>query len=239
MEETIALMNASMYEREQRDQRATVAREYNEWYANEMQRRYRWVYSQYGLSHFLQLPLSPPSPLSTAESIKMAATYHIPEKTPENSDDETIDYRSSHVPEQTPENSDDDETTDYRSSHIPEQTPENSDDEAIDYQYHSSHAASAYVAYLKASDDNTFGYAEEDDFGWDTVDPNAAPHAALPNPTPLPSPSPTPPVVPAQQIPPAAPRSHATGRGAKARRAARRQSLAQERASAPAAPSNY
>ena len=215
MEETIALMNASMYEREQRDQRATVAREYNEWYANEMQRRYRWVYSQYGLSHFLQLPLSPPSPLSTAESIKMAATYHIPE--------------------QTPENSDDDETTDYRSSHIPEQTPENSDDEAIDYQYHSSHAASAYVAYLKASDDNTFGYAEEDDFGWDTVDPNAAPHAALPNPTPLPSPSPTPPVVPAQQIPPAAPRSHATGRGAKARRAARRQSLAQERASA----SNY
>ena len=220
MEETIALMNASMYEREQRDQRATVAREYNEWYANEMQRRYRWVYSQYGLSHFLQLPLSPPSPLSTAESIKMAATYHIPE--------------------QTPENSDDDETTDYRSSHIPEQTPENSDDEAIDYQYHSSHAASAYVAYLKASDDNTFGYAEEDDFGWDTVDPNAAPHAAIPNPTPLPSPSPTHPVVPAQQIPSAAPRARgAAGRGAKARRAARRQSLAQERASAPSAPSNY
>ena len=182
-----------------------------------MQRRYRWVYSQYGLSHFLQLPLSPPSPLSTAESIKMAATYHIPE--------------------QTPENSDDDETTDYRSSHIPEQTPENSDDEAIDYQYHSSHAASAYVAYLKASDDNTFGYAEEDDFGWDTVDPNAAPHAAIPNPTPLPSPSPTRPVVPAQQIPSAAPRARgAAGRGAKARRAARRQSLAQERASAPAAP---
>ena len=211
MEETIALTNASMYEREQRDRRATVTREYNEWYANEMQRRYRQVYSLYGLSHFLPLPLSPPSPLSTAESIEMAKTYHVPEQTPENSDDETTDYRSSHIPEQTPNDSDD-ETTDYRSSHIPEQTPENSDDEAI-----------AAAAYPEASDDNTFGYAEEDDFGWDTVDPNAALHAALPNPTPLPSP-----VVPAQQIPTAAPCARgAAGRGAKARRAARRQSLAQ------------
>ena len=208
MAEAIAQTNHNMYEQDQQDRRATVAREYNEWYANEMQRRYRILYSQYGLSHFLQLPLSPPSPLSTAESIEMAKTYHVPEQTPENSDDET---------------------TDYRSSHIPEQTPENTDDEAI-----------AAAAYPEASDDNTFGYAEEDDFGWDTVDPNAALHAALPNPTPLPSPSPTPPVVPAQQIPTAAPCARgAAGRGAKARRAARLRSLALERASAPAAPSNY